>query len=301
MKTLVCITAQVRNGNLTWPTFKKHVVDALGADLALCIGDSRPRTLGQLIEGGTADETSGYFTEAKHIWRFDEPTDWSEAYDLMSKDWRMFASIPGGWLGPAKLPVRHGNSGGIVLFFRWFLLQKLIETNLLEEYDQIIVTRSDYFWVKDHPALDLDHAWIPNGELHCGVCDRHIVVPSKMAREFLGIGGSISAEQYRPMINFYNELNAKGFRGDWVLNSESYHWFRFLNDGLEKKLGFFPQKMYTVSIAPPGSAEPVIVRYDNEKNESEKGGGELITWPYTLDHRYMTQEMFTGRVLSIKE
>ena len=129
MKTLVCITAQVRNGNLTWPTFKKHVVDALGADLALCIGDSRPRTLGQLIEGGTADETSGYFTEAKHIWRFDEPTDWSEAYDLMSKDWRMFASIPGGWLGPAKLPVRHGNSGGIVLFFRWFLLQKLRRTS----------------------------------------------------------------------------------------------------------------------------------------------------------------------------
>jgi hypothetical protein len=122
-----------------------------------------------------------------------------------------------------------------------------------------------------------------------------------MASEFLGIGGSISAEQYRPMINFYNELNAKGFRGDWVLNSESYHWFRFLNAGLEKKLGFFPQKMYTVSIAPPGSVEPVIVRYDNEKNESEKDGGELITWPYTLDHRYMTQGMFTGRVLSIKE
>jgi hypothetical protein len=299
MKTLVCIISQVRNGDLTWPTFKNHVIDALGADLALCIGDARPRSCGRLIEGAVADESSAYFTEAKYIWRFEEPDDWSEAYDLMSSEWRMFASIPGGWLGPAKLPVRHGNSGGVVLFFRWFLLQKLIETNILEEYDQIIVTRSDYFWVKDHPVLDLDHAWIPNGELHCGVCDRHIVVPAKMAREFLGLGGTISADQYLPMINFYNNLIANGFRGDWVINSESYQWFRFLYDGLEKKLGFFPQKMYTTSIAPPGSAESVIVRYYNEKVESEKDG-EIITWPYTLDHRYMTQGMWTGRVLKEK-
>jgi hypothetical protein len=297
MKTLVCIVAQVRNGELTWPGFKRHVMDALGADLALCIGDSRPRSLGKVIEGAPADETNGYFKEAKYTWRFDEPGDWSEAYDIMSNEWRVFASVPGGWLGPAKLPVPHGNSGGIVLFFRWFLLQKLIENNLLEQYDQFVVTRSDYYWIKDHPRLDLEHAWIPNGELHCGVCDRHIVVPSPLAREFLGIGGSIHADQYLPLINFYNELGQKGFRGDWVINSESYHWFRYLHAGLDKKLGFFPQKMYTVSISPDAK---ILVRYDNEKTEAEKDNEELITWPYTLDHRYMTQGMFTGRVLSIR-
>lgn len=48
MKVLVCIMAQVRFGEPTWDKFKENVLDTLGADLALCISDAPPKTLGQL-------------------------------------------------------------------------------------------------------------------------------------------------------------------------------------------------------------------------------------------------------------
>ena len=303
MKTLVCIVAQVRNGHLTWPKFKENVLDHLDADLALCVGDSRPRTLGRVIEGGVANEDNGFFHNAKHVWRVDEPNDWSEAYDKMSSEWRDFAVIPGGWLGPAKIPVVHGNSGGIVLFFRWCLLQKLIENNLLEKYDQIIVTRSDYYWLKPHPILDLEHAWVPNGEFHGGVCDRHIVVPSKWASDFLGIGGTISKSQFEPLVQFFNKLWTVGFRSPCTINSESYHWFRWVHAGLKEKMGFFPQKMFTVSVPDDknnNTYDPkynMLIRYKNEKENAEKDDDGLITWPWHIDHTYITDGMFTGRLI----
>jgi hypothetical protein len=40
MKTLVCVMGQLRLTDLTWPSFKKFVLDELGADLLVCGPDS---------------------------------------------------------------------------------------------------------------------------------------------------------------------------------------------------------------------------------------------------------------------
>lgn len=40
MKTVVCVMGQIRYPELTWPNFKKYVLDELGADLVTCGPDS---------------------------------------------------------------------------------------------------------------------------------------------------------------------------------------------------------------------------------------------------------------------
>ena len=40
MKIVVCVLGQLRHPELTWPGFKKFVLDELGADLITCGPDS---------------------------------------------------------------------------------------------------------------------------------------------------------------------------------------------------------------------------------------------------------------------
>lgn len=122
------------------------------------------------------------------------PTNVKEAHVTTIKndlfDWRNFASIGDQWLGGVTEVGHHSphpGSAGILIFFRWFLLQQL-ET--LNKYDRIIVTRSDYLYQAPHPSmsiLDPNHIWIPSGEGYGGYTDRHAVVPKKHYSDYLGI------------------------------------------------------------------------------------------------------------------
>ena len=242
MRTLVCVQAQVRTAELTWPKFKENVLDVLGADLALCIGDSIPRSDGKIITS-EYNEDNGFFHTAKYIWRYNEPDDWACAFDLMTEGrWRDFTHIPGNWLGPAKTPVAHSGTGGINTFFRWFLSEKI--GDLMDKYDQIIITRSDYYWIKPHPVLDLDHVWIPNGEFHGGICDRHAVLPMRLAKEHLSIGSKLGPEHLEPLMAFFNSRQG----ATWMLNNESYLYFMYRYYKLHKSVGFFPFKIDRKSV-----------------------------------------------------
>jgi hypothetical protein len=305
-RRLVCIIPQVRNPSQTWGKFKENVIDVLEADLLLCVGDSTPRAQGVVIQGAEGTDDNEYFRNARYVFRRSEPVnDWSEAYDEMSTEWRHFAHIPEGWLGPAKLPRPHKYTGGIILFYRWYLYKTLKENDLLAKYDQIIVTRSDYYWIKPHPILDLEHVWFPNGEFHGGLCDRHVVFPSKFAEEVLRTGGTISLDQLGPMVQFYNSRVSTGFGGEWMYNIETYLYFRYVLANLTKVLAFFPQKMVLASL-PENSAKDtfnpkygVCVRYAAELEDVEKDDEPLITWPWKIDHYHMRHGMFTGKAFRI--
>lgn len=292
--------AQVRTADLTWSKFKENVLEALGADLALCIGDSIPRSDGKIITS-EYNENNGFFHEAKYIWRYQEPSDWAEAFDEMTEGrWRQFTHIPGNWLGPAKTPVAHSGTGGINMFFRWFL-NKNIE-NVIENYDQIIITRSDYYWIRPHPVLDLDHVWIPNGEFHGGLCDRHAVIPAKFARAHLGIGSRLGPEHLDPLTAFFN--SRKG--ASWMLNNESYLYFMYKYYHFDRDVGFFPFTMFSVSVPSPNqsginSINPkypgLLIRYPDELDDAERGG-ELVTWPWHIDHGHVSRHgFFKGKVV----
>lgn len=299
-KTLVCILAQVRTSELTWESFKCNVLDALGADLALCIGDSYQRSNGRIV-GDLQSEDNPFFHNAKHIFRYNDPDDWAVAFDEMSDGrWRSFAHIPGIWLGPAKTPIPHESSGGINTFFRWFLLQNLKK---IEEYDQVIVTRSDYYWIKPHPVLDLDHVWVPNGEFHGGVCDRHMVVPKKFLDAFLGIPGTIDPVKHLDALHAF--VDSRPWAKSWMLNNESYLFFMYTQAGLLPHIAFFPHKMFTVTQPDlPGQngvnlVNPkypgMLIRYPDELDDAEKNDETLVTWPWSIIHTHLSKHgMFRG-------
>jgi hypothetical protein len=298
MRTLVCVQAQVRTADLTWSKFKENVLDALGADLALCIGDSIPRSDGQVITP-SCDENNGFFHEAKYIWRYPEPTDWADAFDEMTQGrCRYFLPIPGNWLGPTRT---HIGTGGINTFFRWFLSQQI--DDLMDKYDQIIITRSDYYWIKPHPVLDLDHVWIPNGEFHGGLCDRHAVLPMRLAKEYLSIGSKLNLEHIEPLTAFFNSRPGAA----WMLNNESYMYFMYMYYNLHTRVGFFPFKMFSVSIPSPNQSgincehpkyPGLLIRYPDELDDAEKDDDSLIVWPWRIDHGHLSRYgLFKGRLL----
>ena len=302
MKVLVCIMAQVRTAELTWQSFKKHVKDHLGADLALCIGDSVPRSAGEIISKDYSED-NGYFHEAKYVWRYNEPVEWETAFDEMTRgEWRHFIEIPGNWLGPTKT---HRGSGGINAFFRWRLSRVLSENELYKEYDQIVITRSDYYWIKPHPLLDLEHIWVPNGEFHGGVCDRHMVLPSKMAHEYLSIGSKLSGNLLNDLKSFYA---SRPWGRSWMLNNESYLFFMYCIHGLHTKLAFFQPKMFTVSVpssnqvyvnSTHSSYPGLFIRYPDELDDAESEGPN-VCWPWHINHTHVSRNgMFKGMVYKL--
>jgi hypothetical protein len=79
----------------------------------------------------------------------------------------------------------HPGSGAIICAFRHSMLRE--HDAVLAEYDRIILTRTDYYYVADHPVLPNDTLYVVEGEDYGGICDRHWVFPSSMRREVLGV------------------------------------------------------------------------------------------------------------------
>lgn len=162
-RTLVCIIAEARAAELTWPSFKKNVLAELDADLCLCVSDNK-----------NYYPYNPYVQHAKHLFVEHEPMDWQKAYkDLApSGDWEKLSQIGGQWLGPM---FGQGGSSAILIYFRWLLLNHIITL----DYDRYVITRSDFVWMCPHPPIELldeSFAWIPDGEHYGGVTDRHIVL-----------------------------------------------------------------------------------------------------------------------------
>jgi hypothetical protein len=272
MKVLVCIMAQVRFGEPTWDKFKENVLDELGADLALCISDAPPKALGKLT--GEQNTCNSFYKHAKYKFQLKEPAVWMNEFEKMAPEITQFKCFPGNWL----------ETGGMNTYFRWFLYQNLKANGLLDVYDQIIITRSDYFWQYPHPKLDNDHVWVPDGEFHGGLCDRHMVIPTKWAEEYLAIGSRLRVHKhFQKLFDFYR---SRPWAKNWMLNNESYLWFRYTDEGLHERIAFFPQRMYTIT-----------AKYPDEFIDTVSKSDEFTTWPWTIEHTHLSPNgLFRGRL-----
>jgi hypothetical protein len=269
--------AQVRFGEPTWPMFKKNVLDELGADLALCISDAPPKALGKAT--GEAITENEYYKNAKYIFTLKEPSNWFAEFEKMAPEISKFRCFPGNWL----------ETGGMNTYFKWFLYENLKRENLLSQYDQIITTRSDYFWHYAHPKLDLDHVWIPDGEFHGGICDRHMVTPSKWAEEYLAFGERLSVEKHREKL--HTLWKSRPWARNWMLNNETYTWFRYVDEGLDTRIAFFPQKMYILN-----------AKYPDEFCDTMKQLSGYTTWPWKIDHTFLSPHgLFRGYVRPLRD
>jgi len=238
-RTLVCVICQTRSWELTWPNFKRNVLDALQADLALCI--SVPDNY---------NYQNPFWQHAKHKISFPEYEDWGEALDYIQEvelnfqvnnrpNWRQLLAITGeNWLGGVKDNYRQQpGSGAIIFTARWYLLQYIKNEKLFDKYDRIIVTRSDFMHPVLHPSvtiLDPNYIWIPDGEGYGGVTDRHVILSKYNYEEYLNMMSNIVT---RPMDYFYKMIN-------YSWNCERFLKLNILDQN--RQIKFYPYHMYTV-------------------------------------------------------
>lgn len=252
-KHLVIILAETRASELTFENIRQHVVEPLHADLCVCIGVKEDY-----------DKSNPFFELAKYRFLYPEPSDYAEAFDFAYQSilsekstsdrlralcnetehlpWRKFLEIKDQFMGGIKdKENEHPGSAGILIFYRWFLLQKILEHDLHNLYDRFIITRSDYHWLLPHPnvehQLNQDLIWIPNGEHYRGVTDRHVVLSKKHLVSYLNI---LECMVLRSHSYFHKMQN----HHSW--NLEETIRFHLEQHGILDKCAFFPYVMFTI-------------------------------------------------------
>ena len=232
-RVLVVIIGEARAHELTFALFKQNVLDPLGADLALCVGSPRQR-----------DDDNPFYSHAKHVWEFPEPTDWAVPFDQYARgNWRCLLELKDQWMGGIKDPVhQHPGSAAVLIFFREFLRRRAQQDSVLDGYDWVIISRSDYIWPVPHPPMRLfsaEHIYFPDGERYRGFTDRYVIVPRRHLARFLDIPKAVFEEPEE----LARRMKALG-RSNW--NLETFIKFRVHELGLLSAVRFFPYFMYTV-------------------------------------------------------
>lgn len=222
-KTLVILIGDSRGGEKTWHTMYDHLLKPFNADLALCFGYKE-------------NKTESLYERAKYIWETPEYKEWGDYYvQNFGKDgvWKKVFDM-GKEIGFSGLYGSRG-SGAIALAFRDWILKNKKE--VLLSYDRIVVSRSDHFYVADHPLVDTNHFWIPVGEGYGGITDRHHVFPSCDVDLVLGV-----------VKNYINtEKIIEDFEKDnRHLNLEQVYMKYFTNNDYFDKVKEFKRVQFTV-------------------------------------------------------
>jgi hypothetical protein len=171
MKTLVIVySGLLRGDNGSWSTILNHVVTPLNADLGVfCCYNETPISENIL------------FKNAKYIHTIPEFSDFYEYYKIA---YPQFLNEIKFLFEELNLYPFEGSA-----FFTLTLKEMIYNTykETVKEYDQIILTRSDNFFLKDHLRLNVNRVHIPTGSDHKGVCDRHIVLPATQWKKTTGL------------------------------------------------------------------------------------------------------------------
>ncbi|KAL7539681.1 hypothetical protein ACHAXR_010778 [Thalassiosira sp. AJA248-18] len=181
----------LRGGEQAWESLYENVLpqESGMADLALIVMDDF-----------SSYPNATLLKRAKYVWLFPAYNDWADAIDLINgAEWRTthlpkfkaasesrkYATI---LFGPLK---GFDGSGMLIFMIRWFLVQRILEHDILNKYDRFVVTRNDHFYLCPHhfSKLDLrnDTIWIPEGEDWGGYTDRHLVVGKENLLDSLDI------------------------------------------------------------------------------------------------------------------
>ena len=169
-KTLVALVGNVRGGPLAWNSLVDHLLRPNGADLAILASED------EVLPPLLANEASG------RVWRMPEYEDWGECLDELAgnQTWRRHVPpTPGGLFGGLEgVP----GSGLIVLCVRAWLWRRL-ERSGLDAYDQLVVARTDLYYLCPVPLERTDAIVIPSGtDWHGGFYDRWIQCPARDAQ-----------------------------------------------------------------------------------------------------------------------
>lgn len=155
--------------------------------------------------------------------------------------WREFLKVKNQFLGGIKdKDNEHPGSGGILIFYRWFLLKNLIDNDLIDKYDRFIITRSDFIYQLPHPKVELmdeNRVWIPDCEHYHGYTDRHAVLSKKNITLYLNILNNMVLKSN----NYFLKMIRKD---DW--NLEQLIRFHLKQNSILHAVKEFPYIMYSV-------------------------------------------------------
>lgn len=171
-RTLIILIGNSRGSEVAWESLYKNAMKPLNADLALVFGKGEKR--------------NSLYDKAAYIKLIDEYNDWGDCIDMIAKktnlssvDWRtpfLKNDLSGLWGGINHEGKTLSGSGAIIFCYRWFVKELIEENDLLQKYDQFIITRSDHYYAYEHPILDKNRIWVPKGEDYGGITDRHLVI-----------------------------------------------------------------------------------------------------------------------------
>lgn len=252
-KTLVVLIGNPRGGEKTWVTMYKNLLSPYNADLALCFGFNEHKL-------------ESLYSKASYIWELPEYLFWEDYYiENFGEDgiWKQ-AFMLGEHSGFSGLYGSKG-SGGIVFALRHYLLKH--KKDVFLKYDRIIITRSDHFYVKEHPILPNDSFWIPFGEGYGGITERHNIFPSSDVDIILGI--------------MDNYINNQGIIEDFfdcpkLLNGERVYLKYLKRMGYLNKIKQFERVQFTV-------------KTEKDTTRWSEGNGETIPFHDDLYIKYKSE------------
>lgn len=213
-----------RGGEPTWNTMYKHLLTPLNADLALLFGK-------------VEEKTSSLYKNAKYVWEIEEYKNWRtfyEDYNLTNiLQWVPYIRSEG--LGGG---VDDNRGSGLIIFaFRHFL--KTHYKEILKQYDRIILSRSDFYYIDDHPELDINKFYVIEGEDYYGISDRHHIFNKDMIDDSLSILEFLNNNDNKHKVMSYHGL----FN---VINPEMVIKVHFEDNGILKQLDYFRRVQFTV-------------------------------------------------------
>lgn len=205
------------------------------------------------------------------------------------KHWREFLKVKDQFLGGIKdKHNQHPGSAGILIFFRWFLMKNLKDSDLINKYDRFVITRSDFLYQLPHPKINLlneDNIWIPDGEGYKGYTDRHVILSKKNINSYLNILNNMVLKSNDYII----KMKKIGHR--W--NLERLIKFHLKQNNVNHLVKHFPYIMYSVR-SKNGSTRWKKGKYDINL-------GYCIKYPKEYKKSSYFKEMFNKSSKNINE
>ena len=214
-KYLIILAGSPRGGEKTYSSLYKYVKNHLNADLALCTTEDM------------YDESISLFQSPDYLWLLKH---YDNFFDYFNEN------FDGSWKEYFELGKGTGlyESGSIHFIFKDFILKNYL--NILENYDFIIYSRFDQYYLDFHINGDKNRILIPEGEDYYGICDRHAIIPKEYISKFLKICEYINLEKSL-------EVNTE------YLNCETSFLNHLKHEGLLSFVERYPRTQFTSALS----------------------------------------------------
>lgn len=188
-RPVVCIVGTLRAVDLTYQNLIEKVIQPLNADLMFCVSRMNSEdetTLNKFRSCNIVDVC--IYEEAEDNYENFLHSFLSQLTPEKQTKWHKYFDIEGNWLGGIK--GRRGS--GFHLNFNYLKLLERLQNfkKIGSEYQRFVITRTDLFWMVEHPPLKLldpKFIWIPSGENYNGYNDRHAVCSNPNVSDYLSL------------------------------------------------------------------------------------------------------------------